>query len=763
MGRSAGLAARAPVKTGRILGSTPANDSQRFAGWQTETTWVNPTIVDFGVIPSPVQRTVSLYNARSTPVEVTALSLPSGVTLIDGLPVTLYPYAGFTFTVEAGITGDNTFDETVLFTTSAGTVPVRMIGRRVFAVENLPEVPMTETLVWKTDILKSKDGTEKAYSLLYTPLSQVDYKIKFRNDIQRIKFKNNFIGGSSALVVSGQKWYEMRQLFEAVQTTDTVIKVDTRELDASWNIGAPVSLVSQDGSTSAAGALDSKALGPDPYVDNNVLLLRFDGANGAQAATDLSPFAHELTFNGTAAIDTSQSKFGGSSLKCGGFSNSVFVEWNTNETQLGGEDFTIEYWVRFTSTDITNLFGNVAPIAHYDTRLEQTWVFWFYNGGIEFSFYPSNQSRYFGTGSPTWQANQWYHIRLTRSGNDLRCFKDGVIMGGTQSITTSFPLSGLSSPEQYLSIGGAYNSGFTYPFNGWIDDIRITKGVARSTSDFTPPTEPNPANSDSYVELTLGSEIGAAFNAGDYVMPVGLGYVSRFPVYATHQKNLEEARYQITFNQEGDFSNLDTTYFPTLTDLQSPEKTLPILDFCNELQGKTKKSSLVRSEDVLDSRLANRIAFNVYPFADNVSEFQITLNNEQDVWAWRTFFHYLRGSYEEFYVPTFTNDLPYVTTAASNIFNVEDTDLALNFGNPPDPRRNAVRLLYPNGNVYYRTITQVIDNVTTEEVTLNLAVEAGNPFISYLQRARILGDTVTFEHSRTDDVMLRFRFRTILI
>jgi hypothetical protein len=150
MGRSAGLAARAPVKTGRILGSTPANDSQRFAGWQTETTWVNPTIVDFGVIPSPVQRTVSLYNARSTPVEVTALSLPSGVTLIDGLPVTLYPYAGFTFTVEAGITGDNTFDETVLFTTSAGTVPVRMIGRRVFAVENLPEVPMTETLVWKT-------------------------------------------------------------------------------------------------------------------------------------------------------------------------------------------------------------------------------------------------------------------------------------------------------------------------------------------------------------------------------------------------------------------------------------------------------------------------------------------------------------------------------------------------------------------------------------------------------------------------------------
>ena len=146
-----------------------------------------------------------------------------------------------------------------------------------------------------------------------------------------------------------------------------------------------------------------------------------------------------------------------------------------------------------------------------------------------------------------------------------------------------------------------------------------------------------------------------------------------------------------------------------------------------------------------------------------MSEFQITLNNAQDVWAWRTFFHYLRGSYEEFYVPTFTNDLPYVTTAASNIFNVEDTDLALNFGNPPDPRRNAIRLLYPNGNVYYRHITQVIDNVTTEEVTVSSAVEAGSPFISYLQRCRLLGDTVTFEHYRTDDVTLRFRFRTILI
>ena len=109
------------------------------------------------------------------------------------------------------------------------------------------------------------------------------------------------------------------------------------------------------------------------------------------------------------------------------------------------------------------------------------------------------------------------------------------------------------------------------------------------------------------------------------------------------------------------------------------------------------------------------------------------------------------------------DDIPGVTTAASNVFNADDTDLALLFGNPPDPRRNALRFIYPDGTILYRLITQVIDNVATEEITVNSAVDAGNPEIGYLQRARILGDTASFVHKREGDVELTFRFRTVLL
>lgn len=764
-GGGAGLAARAPVRTGRrIFSVAPNDDEQRFAGWQTQTTWVNPTIIDFGVIPSPVQRTVSLYNARSEAITVTALSLPSGVTLLDGLPVTLFPYAGYTFTVEAATTGDNEFDEFVEFTTSVGAVPVRMIGRRVFSLNVLPEVPLRETMLWKTDLLRSTDGTEKAYSLMYTPNIEVDYKVKFRDDIQRIRFRNQFIAGESALVVAGQKWYEMRPLRESVAAPATTLTVEGFQ-SASWAAGDPISVVSVDTETVAGAQVTSVTVGPDPDVESNVLLLRFDGADGSTSTEDLSPLAHEVEFRGTSAISTTQSKFGGSSLKCGGsFSNSVFVEWNTQDTLLGGEDFTIECWTYLTPTDITNLFTNVCLLGNYISTIGSVWNLRLNQTALHFQcLQPGFTNFYFGVGSPSWQANQWYHIRVTRNGNNLRAFVDGVQIGATEAMTGAMPTIAPTSPMMLLSIGAVNSSGFTYPHNGYIDDVRITKGLARSTVDFTPPTESFASVDDTYTEINLASEIGEAFSAGAYILPVGIGYVSRFPTYSTHQKNLEEADYTLTFNQESDFAELPTNFVPTLTDLQSPENVLPILEFRNEIEGgRTKKGQVQRREDVLESGLSNRQAYSWFPYADEVGVFQITLTSFDEIWNWRKFLHYLRGSYNEFYIPTYTNDIPNVTTTASNVFNVEDIDLSLLFGNPPDPRRNAIRLEFPDGTVEYRMITQVIDNVTTEEITVSSAVTAGNPEISFLQRARIFGDTVSWEHVRNDYAQLRFAYRTIL-
>lgn len=516
------LRARKRIDSRHVFASAPGADVERFAGWHTDTTWVNPTIVDFGVIPSPVQRTVSLYNARSTPVTVTALALPAGVTLVSpSLPQTLDAYDGVTFTLEAATTGVNEFDQFVTFTTSAGDVVFRILGRRVFTINVIPQAPMNETLRFRTDLIRSTSGTEKAYGLQQSPSAIVDYKVKFQDDLERIRFKNRFIAGESALVVAGQKWYEARPSTADVGSGDTVIPVST--LNASFAAGQPISVVTQDGNLVAAGQIDS----------------------------------------------------------------------------------------------------------------------------------------------------------LTAS------------------------------------------------------------------------------------SITLGAVLGIDAPAGSFVMPVGLGYVSGFPSYRTHPRNLEEAGYTLTFNQELDQSNLDAM-FPTLTDLNSPAETLPILEFCNEISGRSKASELRRGEDILDSGLSNRLAFSSLPYGDHVSDFRISLTSPEQVWKWRQFFHYLRGSYGEFYVPTFTNDIPGVTTAVSNIFNADDTDLSLLFGTTPVDRRNKIRLEYPDGTIYYRTITDVVDNVATEQITVDTILVVGNPEISYLQKSRILGDTVNFNHNRIDDVILTFKFRTIL-
>jgi hypothetical protein len=763
-GRGAGLAARAPVRSGRVLSSAPADESQQFAGWQTDTTWVNPAIIDFGVIPSPVQRTVSLYNARSYPIEVTALSLPSGVTVISpSLPVTLQPYAGDTFTLEAGTTGDNQFDSNESFTTSEGIVPVRMIGRRVFTLNVIPETPMRETLSWKTDLIRSEDGTEKSYSLLQSPNTKVEYNVKFREDLERIRFRNRFIAGESALVVAGQKWYETRYLRDAAQSTDTSLNVSTL-LNWSVAIEDSISVVSQSG-TAVSAVVNSLTFAPDANYTDVVFHSHFEGLQGAEELTEISTLGNELRFWGgsppSAYIDTTQSKFGGSSLYFS--SGNLRGVWITNsypDVQVTTEDFTIECWVRpeaYGGCVISQYRALGSPSTpsfrgwHLDIlsdRLRFTGNF----GGSKYfdRFYNSPRDI---------PLNEWTHIVVQRSGGDtMRFFVNGVQFGAsdpTWNIT-------LESGDRDMIIGAYQESGYVAPYQGWIDELRMTKGLARYAGDFTPPTEPYPSEEDTYLQVGLAAEIGTAFEAGSFVMPIGLGYVSKFPSYSTHRKNLEEASYDLVFNQETDFGNWDTDYFPGLTDLQSPANTLPIIAPCNEVSGKAKSSQLRRIEDALDSGLSNRLAFSQFPFGDEISDYQITLQSANDIWIWRTFLGYLKGSHNEFWMPTFTDDIPGVVTADSNVFTAEDTDLALLFGNPPDPRRNAIRLKYSDGTILYRMITQVIDNVTTEDITLDLAVQAGQPEISYLQRCRILGDTATFTHMRNDYAMLKFKFRTIL-
>ena len=213
----------------------------------------------------------------------------------------------------------------------------------------------------------------------------------------------------------------------------------------------------------------------DVHFPKVKLLLPFNGSNGATSTTDNSNDNNSVTFVGTAQLSTAQSKFGGSSMLFDGNSdyltvtNSSFSSLNTS-----GSTFTIEFWVYFSS-----ITGDQAPVNNYSGS----------SGGLLINKNSSHviTANLSGdgadiTGTTTVSAGQWYHVALSGSSGSYKLFLNGTQEGSTYTGS----LGGGSSTYQ---IGAFYwSSTFYYGVNGYLDDMRFTAGLARYTSNFTPPT-----------------------------------------------------------------------------------------------------------------------------------------------------------------------------------------------------------------------------------------------------------------------------------
>lgn len=79
--------------------------------------------------------------------------------------------------------------------------------------------------------------------------------------------------------------------------------------------------------------------------------------------------------------------------------------------------------------------------------------------------------------------NTWYHLAVCRSGNNMRFFVDGTQVGSTQSFSST-----IADVSTALTVGSILFVGFEYYFKGYMDEVRLTKGEALYTSNFTAPT-----------------------------------------------------------------------------------------------------------------------------------------------------------------------------------------------------------------------------------------------------------------------------------
>lgn len=200
----------------------------------------------------------------------------------------------------------------------------------------------------------------------------------------------------------------------------------------------------------------------DPYSSSVVALLHMNGTNGSTSITDSSSLAKTITVGGGSAISTAQSKFGGSSLYCDGTGDYISIPSVTLSA-----DFTVEFWLRWAaavSKDYSAMLlgTNTNTQFFLTTKQDRTGLRFGLTGVAEYA-----------TGSFSWSANTWYHITLTRASNAIKLYVDG------SDVTSGSPTTSQSFYGD-LRVGG--DGGTTYDSNVYIDDLRITAGVARSVA-----------------------------------------------------------------------------------------------------------------------------------------------------------------------------------------------------------------------------------------------------------------------------------------
>lgn len=214
----------------------------------------------------------------------------------------------------------------------------------------------------------------------------------------------------------------------------------------------------------------------DPYTDSVVLAMHFNGTNGSTAFTDLC--GNTITAYGNTKISTSQSKFGGSSLFVDGTGD--YLTGTNSDLSLGSGDFTIEMWVYpFAHTQpYPCLFSNYNSFSAGALS-----IFAGHNGGSSTKYQvASNGSFPALTSVSSIVYGSWVHLAVVRSGNTLMLFVNGVIESSTSVAGVVY--SGVGS---LFAIGLSPDTGLNTCFNGYIDDLRITR-ACRWTSNFTPPT-----------------------------------------------------------------------------------------------------------------------------------------------------------------------------------------------------------------------------------------------------------------------------------
>ena len=173
---------------------------------------------------------------------------------------------------------------------------------------------------------------------------------------------------------------------------------------------------------------------------------------------------------GNAQISTSVVKYGTGSLAFDGTGDWLTVPYGPTQN-FGTGAFTIEMWAYLNSLSASYY----VPAGTWGSGTSDEWLIQIQNNG-NIRFLTTSGSTFYSASITT---ATWYHIAVVRNGSTVTIYVNGTSVG-SYTCTNS-----LGSTAKTLYIG---TQAGTWDWNGYIDDFRITNGVARYTANFTPPT-----------------------------------------------------------------------------------------------------------------------------------------------------------------------------------------------------------------------------------------------------------------------------------
>lgn len=214
---------------------------------------------------------------------------------------------------------------------------------------------------------------------------------------------------------------------------------------------------------------------PDNNYSNVTLLLHMDGIPGSSHIKDSSPLNSQIVSYGGLALTNSDYKFGVSCLYFNG--SGMYLDVPQPARPTSTEQFTLETFIKISTLPSSNRLYQI-----YSQHLSST-------AHINFEIRPDGYLALWLGATSTYiisntllPIDQWVHVAISRTSAGIFLFQDGNLVAST----TANP-SLASSGTGRIGREGANLT--TWDFKGYMDEFRITRGVGRYSSNFTPPTK----------------------------------------------------------------------------------------------------------------------------------------------------------------------------------------------------------------------------------------------------------------------------------